>query len=203
MSALTASQATTDDTTTTRTAIVAAGLVGALACAAYVSSVIFLPDLGPSNAGTHPLVLTANLITALAFGGLAFALPRLAGLTRLPLWTLYTSAAACAFIAAPALTFATYGNHVKGVLTAAQAEQLANDSSVYFDLLLYPKVLLALVGFVAIAIIGWRRRAFSRGASVLLALAAIVSLLPPPWPGGVLAGLALAWVARTARITEA
>ena len=203
MSTLTASRATTDETTTTRTAIVAAGLIGALACAAYVSSVIFLPDVGARTAGTHPLVLTANLITALAFGGLAFALPRLAGLTRLPQWTLYTSAAACAFIAAPALTFATYGNHVKAVLTDAQAEQLTNNGSVYLDLLSYPKILLAVVGFVALAVIGWRRRTFSRGASVLLALAAIVSLLPPPWPGGVLAGLALAWVARTARITEA
>jgi hypothetical protein len=37
-----------------------------------------------------------------------------------------------------------------------------------------------------------------RGVCVLLILAGLVSFLAPPWPGGILAGLALAWMARSA-----
>jgi predicted branched-subunit amino acid permease len=67
------------------------------------------------------------------------------------------------------------------------------------DLFWAPKILLGLVGFLALAIAGWRRRAISRGACVLLVLTAVVSLLPPYPPTGILAGLAIAWAARSAR----
>jgi hypothetical protein len=52
----------------------------------------------------------------------------------------------------------------------------------------------------ALAITGWRRGVASRGACALLALAGLVSLLLEPFPpGGLLAGIALAWTARSAR----
>jgi hypothetical protein len=200
MSTLVTNQTATRQTVPIR-AIMAAGLVGALACAAYVSGVIFVPNLGHRAAAHHPLVLIPDLITTFAFVSLAVTLPGLASVTRLPRWALYTSAAGCAFIAGLAWMFATYVPHVMRLLTDTQANQAVDDNDVYYELLGYPKILFCMVGFIALAIVGWRRRAIPRGASVLLILAGLVSFLAPPWPGGILAGLALAWVARSAHTT--
>ena len=84
------------------------------------------------------------------------------------------------------------------LVTEAQRDQIVNDNDVYFEAFGYPKILLCMVGFIALGIIGWRRRAMPRGACVLLVLAGFVSFLAPPWPGGILAGPALAWMARSA-----
>jgi hypothetical protein len=177
----------------------AAGLTGALACAAYVSGVIFVPDLTHQAASHHPLAIIPDVITGFAFVALAVTLPGLATLTRLPRWAMYLSAAGCAFIAAIAWMAAPYVPHVMRLITEAQGDQIVHDNDVYFEVFWYPKILLCMVGFIALGIIGWRRRAMPRGACVLLILAGLVSFLAPPWPGGVLAGLALASVARSAR----
>ncbi|WP_433200277.1 hypothetical protein ACQP00_28470 [Dactylosporangium sp. CS-047395] len=125
-------------------------------------------------------------------------LPRLAPATRLPGWALQIAAAGCAFIAAGAWTMTMYANHVLVLLTDEQVEQLVNRSGTYLDLFWLPKMVLCVAGFAALAIAGWRRRAISRGACALLGLAAVVSLLPPHPPTGVLAGLALVWAVRSA-----
>lgn len=181
-----------------RTAVAAAGLVGAIACAAYVSGVIFVPDLGHKVSSHHPLVLIPDMIATLAFAVLAIALPGLAGLTRLPRWTLYVSATACAFIAAITWTFATYVPHVISLVSEEQATAFVNTGDVYMEIFGYPKTLLCMVGFIALGVIGWRRKALARGASILFILAGLVSFLSPPWPGATLAGLAFAWLARSA-----
>jgi hypothetical protein len=85
MSTLVTNQTATRQTVPIR-AIMAAGLVGALACAAYVSGVIFVPNLGHRAAAHHPLVLIPDLITTFAFVSLAVTLPGLASVTRLPRW---------------------------------------------------------------------------------------------------------------------
>jgi len=56
------------------------------------------------------------------------------------------------------------------------------------------------IGLLTLAIVGWRRRIVARPACVLLVLAAIVSALLGAYPpGALLAALALAWTARTAK----
>ena len=108
MSTLTTNQAATRQTAPIRIAAIAAGLAGAVACAAYVSGVIFLPDLTHEAASHHPLVIISDVITAFAFVALAVTLPGLAALTRLPRWAMYVCAAGCAFIAGIAWMAATY-----------------------------------------------------------------------------------------------
>jgi hypothetical protein len=61
-----------------------------------------------------------------------------------------------------------------------------------------PMTVTCLVGFVAAGIAGWRRHAMPRGACVLFIVAGLVSLIGTFPPAGLLAGLALAWTARSA-----
>lgn len=186
--------ADTATATSTRTAVVAGGLVGALGSAAYAASVVVAPDLTVREAATHPLVLTANVVVALAFVALAVTIRGLAELTGLPRWALAVTAAGCAFVGAVALTQATALPHMVGLISDAEAEL----SSGYLVLMWLPKIALCAVGLAGLAVAGWRRRSLSRGLCVLLAVAGLVSVVPPYPPGALLTGLALAWLARSA-----
>jgi glucan phosphoethanolaminetransferase (alkaline phosphatase superfamily) len=181
----------------TRTATVAAGLVGAISTAAYISSVIFMPDIDAREGATHPLVQVSGIITALSFVALALTLPSLG--ERLPRWALYVAGAGCAFVATSAWTFGPFMGHVSGLLTDAQGDQFQDATSGYLTAFWLPKVVFCGVGLFVLAIAGWRRRTIARPACVVLALAAIVSVLIAAYPpGAFLTALALAWTARTA-----
>lgn len=94
----------------------------------------------------------------------------------------------------------TYVPHALGFVTDAQARLISDqENSIYGELFSDPKTLACMVGFIGVGVIGFLRRAASRWACALLVLAGVVSFLAPPWPGGALAGFALAWIARTAR----
>lgn len=189
-----------DQRATIRTAAVAAALVGAISTAAYISSVIFLPDLDAREGATHPLVQTSGIITTLSFIVLAVTLPSLADISRLPRWALSVAGAGCAFVATCAWTFGPFMGHVSGVLTDAQGEAFQNATSGFLTVFWLPKMICCGIGLLALAIAGWRRRAISRPACVVLVLAAVVSgLLPAYPPGAFLTALALGWVARTAK----
>ena len=54
-----------------------------------------------------------------------------------------------------------------------------------------PKMVLGLVGFIALGLAGWRQRSLPRSSSVLLVLAGVASLWPPYPPGLLLASIAL------------
>jgi hypothetical protein len=191
---------TVDRLTATRTAIVAAALVGAIGSAAYISSVIFMPDISNKDAATHPLVQTAEILIGLSFVVLALALPLLAEISKLPRWALYVAAAGCAFVATNAWTYGLFMGHVSRLFTDVQAEAFQDATSGYLTAYWLPKMVLCGVGLLALAIVGWRRRAIARPACVLLVLAAVVSgLLAVYPPGAFLAALALAWTARTAK----
>jgi hypothetical protein len=140
-------------------------------------------------------VLTANVVAALAFVGLAVSVPRLTGSTRFPAWALQLTAAGCAFVAAVAWAQATTWPHMASLLSDAQMEA----GTGFLDLLWYPKMLLCSAGLAALAFVGWRRAAAPKGVLVLLGVAAVASLMPPYPPGALLAGLALTWLARTAK----
>jgi hypothetical protein len=181
----------------TRTAVVAAGLVGALGCGAYVLSVVIAPDMTIREAISSPLVVTANIVVTLAFVGLAMTLPHLAA-DRLPRAVRYLTATYAAFVAAVAWAFATLGAHTAGLLTDEEMDR----TSFHFYLLQAPKIVLGLVGLTALAVVGWRRRAFSRGAAAVLLLAGLASLIPPYPPGALLACIGIVWAARTAAPTR-
>jgi hypothetical protein len=196
MSTLSPPAATVPTTDGTRTAVVAAGLVGALGCVAYVLSVVIAPDMTVREAMSSPLVVTANIVVTLAFVALAITVPRLAP-DLLPRAVRYLVATYAAFVAAAAWALATLGAHAAGLLTDEEMDR----TSVYFDLLQAPKIVLGLVGLTALAVVGWRRRAFSRGAAAVLVLAGVASLIPPYPPGALLACLGVVWAARSARST--
>ncbi|MFI9848159.1 hypothetical protein ACIHFD_64885 [Nonomuraea sp. NPDC051941] len=187
------SQAPVSRVLTPQFAVVAGGLVGATGAAAYISSFFLLSDLSGREAVRSPLCVTANVLIAFGFLAIALALPALGGPLRLPRWGAVTAGLGCAFLAATAWAMATVGVDFAGRVTDAQWEGpgLAGFLGVV------PKMLLCAVGFVTLAVAGWRRRSVSRGACVLLVLAALVAvLLPSHQPTALLGGLALAWLAK-------
>jgi glucan phosphoethanolaminetransferase (alkaline phosphatase superfamily) len=193
MSTTTDAAAPAQATAGTRTTVTAAGLAGAVAFAGYMGPFL-LSEPSTQEYTRSPLVITSGVVATLAFVALAVTLPGLARAVRLPSWALYVTAAGCAFVAAMAWAWATMGTHVVDLLTEAQLEE----TSVWFEMIWVPKVVLCGVGLIALAVTGWRRHAVSRGAAVLLGLAGLASLLPAHPPGAVLAGIALAWCARSA-----
>jgi hypothetical protein len=189
--------------------IVAAASIGAIGAAAFISTFVLLSGIRGRLAVQAPLSVTAEMLVALGFVVLAIALPGLAAYTRFPRWALLVSAFGCAFVAATAWASATMGVAVAGVVTDAQwattsaDPEWSNPASVMMLVGALPKMLLCGVGFAALAVTGWRRGVASRGACVLLALAGLVSLLLEPFPpGALLAGIALAWTARSARRSD-
>lgn len=180
----------------TRTAVVAAALVGAVASAGYISGVIFSSGMSPAEGQRAPLTVTESLLAGGAYVVLAVSLLGLAAGSRLPRWPLALSAAACAFVAIQAWTTGTLFAWLASELPESQFEAI-DQGTFLFSLFIYPMGVLCLVGYVSLAIVGWRRQAFSRGASVLLILAGLVALLGPFPPTGLLGAIGLAWVARS------
>lgn len=183
-----------------RTTAVAAALVGAISNAAYISTFIFLHGISSKDADTHPFVLTCEILTGLSFVVLALSLPLLADSSRLPRWALYVTAGGCAFVATNAWTYGLFMADLSGRLTDTQAADYQYASSGYLIAFWLPKMALCGVGLLALAIVGWRRRIVARPACVLLVLAALASAWLAAYPpGALLAALALAWTARTAK----
>ncbi len=170
--------------TVARTAVTAAGLTGAVASAALISSWFLQADIAQVDTARAPVVVVANLIAGLSFAVLAVSLPLL-GPTTLPRWSLTLAGLACAFIAVPAWTHGTVIAHLAGKVGASEFDALG-ETDFTLLLLFLPMVLLSIAAFGALAVVGWRRHAMSRGASALLS-------------AGLLAGLALAWTAHTVR----
>lgn len=186
------------DTTTapSRTAVTAAALVGAVGSAGYISGVIFMNDMSAAEAQSNPLTVVESLLAGGAYVVLAISLLGLAVGSRLPRWPLALAAVACSFVALQAWSFGSVIAALAEELPAEQFDTLG-DGSLLFGLFFFPMGVLCLIGYVSLAIVGWRRGAFSRGASVLLVVAGLAALLGPFPPTGLLGALALAWVART------
>jgi hypothetical protein len=179
----------------TRTAVAAAGVAGAVASAGALAGWFLLSDQSQAQIARSPLTIVEYLITGAAYVALAICLPSLpAG--RLPRWTLYAGALACASIAIQAWAFGTIIAHLAGQVPSQQFDDLGKAT---FLLLLVrlPLQISGLLAFVALAVAGWRRGAMARGACVLLAVAGLAALIGDFPPAGLLAGLALAWTART------
>lgn len=174
-------------------ALATAALVAALSSAAFIAGFALLTGQSQREQTLSPYTLTINVLTTLAFAGLAVTIPSLRRAIDVPGWVLYTCSAACAAVAAMSWSLMTVGAHV--------ASQVSDDEFVEFTtyLILFPapKMLLGLVGFVALGVIGWRRRSVPRGACVLLVIAGITSLWWAYPPAAIFAGLAFLWIAKS------
>jgi hypothetical protein len=190
--------ATGNTTSGTRTALTAAGLVGALGSAGYIAGRFLLSGFTSQQTQTAPVTVTECLLTGLAYIAVAVMLPGLATVTRLPRWVLSLAAAGYAYIAIQAWVYGTLNPELASRLPAAEYEQIGQHPHFYFQLFELSTGVACVVSFIALAVVGWRRRAMSRGACVLFVLAGLASLLGPFPPVGLLAGLALAWTVRSA-----
>lgn len=190
---------TTHPSTIRPTIAAAAGVAGAVGAAGYISTIVLLSDLSAREAIRSPLTVTSNLVVAVAFAVLAATLPSLVTSARLPRWAGVLGAVGCAFVTANAWGTATLAVHASGLLTDQQFEQ----TSGWFTMFQAGQTLPCAVGFLALAVTGWRRRALPRGACLLLGAAGLLNLLPAYPPAAVLAGLALTWLARSSPHTSA
>lgn len=174
-------------------ALATAALVAALSSAAFIAGFALLAGQSQREATLSPYTLTINVLTTLAFSGLALTIPGLARVLDVPRWIVYTCAAACAAVAAMSWSLMTLANH--------HATQVSDDEflefTMYLNLFPAPKMVLGLVGFVALGVIGWRRRSVPRGACVLLVIAGITSLWWAYPPATIFAGLAFLWIAKS------
>ncbi|MGW3347179.1 hypothetical protein ACWDA3_28090 [Nonomuraea rubra] len=182
----------------TRTAVTAAALVGAIASGGYIAGLFLLSGLTSAEAQRAPITIAECLLAGAAYLVLATTLGGLAGAGRLPRWALTFAATGCGLIAIQAWS---YGSIIPDLARLLPSQQYADlsDQLVLAQLVFVPMGVVCLAGFSTLAVIGWRRKAMSKGAGVLLILAGLASLLGPFPPVGLLGGLALAWAARSAR----
>jgi hypothetical protein len=181
-----------------RTAVTAAALVGALGSAGYIAGLFLLAGASNAEAQRAPITIVECLVAGLAYIAVAVSLPGLAGVSRLPRWALSLAAAGAAFVGVQGWVYGTLVANLANVLPEDVYEG-AGKETFLMNLFLLPSMVLCLAGYVSLAIVGWRRKAISRGASILLILAGLIALLGPFPPVGLLGGLALAWVARSAK----
>jgi hypothetical protein len=181
-----------------RTVVTTAALIGALSSAGYVAGLFLLAGMSSAEAQRAPVTIVECLLAGLAYVTVAVTLPGLARVTRLPQWTLSLAAAGCAFLAVQAWTYGTLTAHLANVLPADTFEK-AGEGTFLMELVILPSMLICLAGYVSLAVVGWRRNAIPRGASVLLVVAGLAALLGPFPPVGLLGGLGLAWIARSAK----
>jgi hypothetical protein len=186
---------TIPQTETSSTAVVAAAVVGALACLAYFSTFFLLADASAREAVGSLILVTVNAVAALAFIVLAVQLAGAAFLAALPRQAVVLAAVGVGFVGALAWALATLGPVTADAMTDAQFDAAADS----FGLILahLPKQVFCLVGFLWLAIAGWRRGAFAKGACIVFGVAGIVSLIPPYPPGALLATVAVVWAARS------
>ncbi len=171
-------------------ALVAGASIATLGSLGYVS----MNGLPPREAFLHPVGLISAAATTIGCLMLSLAMARWR--STLPRWAVLTSAAGLWFAGATTWSQAT--------VVVATATKTGNE---LFDDLYFaspwviggmaPKSILCLVGFLGLAIAGWRSRSIPRSAAVAFALAALLSVWPPHPPGLIVASLALILVARS------
>ena len=178
-------------------AIAAAALAGALSSAAFVAGFVLIPSQSFREGVLTPYSIVNNVVTTLAFASLAMAVPTLRRMLDVPRWALYLSSAAFAAVAAMSWSLATLAPHMARFVSDSEYDEFTT----YLILFPLPKMILGLVGFTALGVTGWRRRAIPRGAAALLILAGVAS----PWwaypPGALLGALAFAWIVKQPRLS--
>jgi len=147
--------------------VATAALVGLLSSTAFIVGIVFLGDQSARESTLSPYSLAVNVLTTLAFAGLAFTIPSLSRVVDAPRWVIHTCAAACAAVAAMSWSLVTIAPHL--------AKQVSDDEfmefTMYLSLFPAPKMLLILAG--------------------------VLSLWWAYPPATIFAGLAFAWIAKS------
>jgi Na+/melibiose symporter-like transporter len=189
MSTITASVETRSSSKSLSTAFSVGAVLAIIGSLGFIS----LNGLSPREAYAHPVGIVTCILSAIGCLVLAFALMRWR--TTLPGWAVVTSAAGVFIAAANA--------YAQGTVIVAAATNTDNElfNKLFFESpwtlgSMAPKSLLCLVGFLALAIAGWRQRSIPRFAAALLGIAGIVSIWPPYPPGIILASIALFLISR-------
>ena len=174
----------------------AGSVLAALGAISFISVIIFYPDATPREAYKSAGSVAAGVLATCGLVIMVFSLVRWR--TSLPAWAVLTAATGMFFTAANAWYFSTAINAAVSVTTDALFEDLGD--SPWFFATLAPKMGLCLVGFVGLAVAGWRQHSIPRSAAVLLALAGMASAAFPAFPPGVLlASIAFYLIAGSAR----
>jgi hypothetical protein len=153
----TSPSATAQSIAGTRRAVTVACLVGAVASAGFIAGLIVLHDRSLAELARTPVTVAECLVAGLAFIVLAISLSGLAGATELPSWVRSTVAVGCAFVAIQAWASGSVIANVANRVSDAEFDRLG-ESTFLLQLLTIPMVATCLVGFVALRIVGWRRR---------------------------------------------
>ncbi len=172
--------------------VTAAALAGFLSAAAFIAGFALLSGHSFREGMLTPYSIINNVVSTIAFGVLAASVPTLRRVVDVPAWALYTSAAALAAVAAMSWSLATMAPDMAKFVSDKEFDTF----TVFLVLFPLPKMILGLVGFTALGVSGWRRRAIPRGASVLLILAGVASLWWAYPPGALLACLAFARIVK-------
>lgn len=157
---------------------------------------ISMNGLPPREAFAHPVGVAGSALAAV--GCLVLSLALVQWRSPLPRWAVLTSAAGVWVAGATAWAQSTF------VVAAATKTDNQLFDTLFFESPwvlggMLPKSLLCLVGFLGIAISGWRRRSIPRSAAGAFALAGLLSLWPPFPPGLIVASVALLVISRTDR----
>ena len=175
-------------------------LIAALGSAGYmVTYYIALSDRSDREVTASGVATGFNVVIAVALVGLAVTLP--SALPRLGRTPVHLAAAALALTGATMLAFGTLGAIFASSVTDVVWDAAPDEHAVTFLLLFLPKMVTGLVGFVALAVMGRRRRVISTAQAVVLGMAGLALAAPPPPPGALLASLAIFWSLRTTRAT--
>ncbi len=168
----------------TTTALAVGSVLAALGSIAYIS----LNSGTPRDSFSNPVSTVANAVATVGVVILALTLARWR--TTLPAWALMVSAAGLVIVAANAWFQATGIRAISDHTTDQEFEQLIFEAS-WIIVMHVPKMVLGLVGFIALGLAGWRQRSLPRASSVLLVLAGVTSVWPPYPPAILLASAAL------------
>ncbi|HMO53747.1 MAG TPA: hypothetical protein PJ994_04520 [Tepidiformaceae bacterium] len=165
--------------------------VGALG---YVSVIIFGSDLSNRESFEAPVNLVGCIAATL--GLMLAAVGMLHGGIPARPWITAVASAALFFAAANTWFFGTGILAVTGAVSNEQFDDvIATNGFLWMAL---PKMVLGLVGFVALGIHGWRSRTIPRIAGVFLVLGGFAFVVPPFPPGVILASIGLFIAARPA-----
>lgn len=189
-----------------RTTTAVFALIGALGCALYISSLFIFPNgFGEvRNLFNHPLTLTAFWTGFIGLAGIGALFVPLIG-NRLPFWLALLTAFHFVLMAGQAFATATVlpemTTLIHGRVTEAEFQSWVDTPLMLVHGLSHG--LTGLIAFIAIAIIGRKRRLFGWGVTTLCILAALASPLWHVPPGGLMGALAVLGMILALRKEEA
>jgi hypothetical protein len=177
-------EATSASSNWVSTALAVGSVLAALGSIVYIT----LNSGTPRDSFSNPLSTVAGAVATV--GAVALALTLARWRTTLPAWGLMVAAAGLVIVAANAWFEATGIRAISDHTTDQEFGRLIFEAP-WIIAMHVPKMVLGLVGFIALGLAGWRQRSLPRVPSVLLVLAGVVSLWPPYPPGLLLASAAL------------